>query len=161
MERLNLPPISVRIREGSKGNQLIFDEFRHKFVKLTPEEWVRQHFLHLMTRHLGYPASLIVVEASLIYNGMKKRFDLLAYNADGKPVAVVECKAPSVEITQRVFDQVAMYNKTLGVAYVMVTNGINHYACHIDHSGKTFKFLPEIPRYEEIAGDTVSLAKPG
>ncbi|HNW72415.1 MAG: type I restriction enzyme HsdR N-terminal domain-containing protein [Bacteroidales bacterium] len=157
MQRLNLPPISVRIREGSKGNQLIFDEFRRKFVKLTPEEWVRQHFLHLMTFHLGYPASLIVVEASVIYNGMKKRFDLLAYNADGKPVAVVECKAPTVEITQRVFDQVAMYNKTLGVSYVMVTNGLNHYACHIDHSGKTFRFLDDIPSYEEVTNPRITI----
>ncbi len=148
MEKLNLPDIEARTRIGKNGNQEIFDDIRKKFVRLTPEEWVRQHFLHLMTENLGYPASLIVVEAALKYNNMLKRFDILAYRADGKPAMVVECKNPGVEITQSVFDQVAMYNMTLTVDYLAVTNGISHYACRIDHEKRTYIFLKDIPAYE-------------
>jgi predicted type IV restriction endonuclease len=147
MKALNLPSITARIRESKTGKQEIFDEIRKKFVRLTPEEWVRQHFLQYMILYLGFPASLIVVEAAIIYNGMKKRFDILTYLADGNPFLVVECKAPSVEITQAVFDQVAMYNMTLAVNYLVVTNGLTHYSCHIDHPAKRYTFLKEIPKY--------------
>jgi hypothetical protein len=148
MEKLNLPDISARIRETENGKQEIFDEIRKKFVRLTPEEWVRQHFLHFMVSQLGIPASLIVVEAALKYNNLLKRFDILAYRANGKPCLVVECKSPKVQITQAVFDQAAMYNMTLTVDYLAVTNGISHYACRIDHDKRTFTFLKEIPTYE-------------
>ncbi len=150
MQQLNLPVISARLREGKNGKQEIFDGIRKKFVRITPEEWVRQHFLQFMTGQLGFPASLIVVEAMILYNGMKKRFDVLACDSDGKPLLVVECKAPSVEITQAVFDQVAMYNMTLTVDYIVVTNGISHYACKIDHQTRTYTFLKEIPAYEIV-----------
>jgi hypothetical protein len=148
MEKLNLPVINARTRLGKNGKEEIFDVIRRKFVRLTPEEWVRQHFLHFMVIQLGFPASLIVVEAALKYNNMLKRFDILAYNTGGKPAMVVECKSPDVEISQAVFDQVAMYNMTLGVDYLAVTNGISHYACHIDHARRTYIFLKDIPTYE-------------
>ncbi|MEI7726725.1 MAG: type I restriction enzyme HsdR N-terminal domain-containing protein [Bacteroidota bacterium] len=148
MEKLNLPHIEARTRIGKNGKEEIFDEIRKKFVRLTPEEWVRQHFLQWMIVHLGYPASLIVVEAALKYNNMLKRFDILAYGSDGRPCLVVECKSPGVEITQSVFDQVAMYNMTLTVDYLAVTNGIAHYACRIDHEKRTYAFLKDIPTYE-------------
>jgi predicted type IV restriction endonuclease len=147
MEKLNLPEISARIRAGESGRQEIFDEVRRKYVKLTPEEWVRQHFLLYMISQLGYPASLIVVEAALKYNNLLKRFDILAYRKDGTPCLVVECKAPSVEITQSVFDQVAMYNMTLQVDYLAVTNGLVHYTSKIDHVARTYSFLKEIPSF--------------
>jgi hypothetical protein len=150
MEKLNLPDIDARTRFGKNGKQEIFDEIRKKFVRLTPEEWVRQHFLHFMITELGFPASLIVVEAALKYNNMMKRFDILAYRADGKPCFVVECKSPDVEITQAVFDQVAMYNMTLTVDYIAVTNGISHYACKIDHEKRTYLFLKDIPAYHSL-----------
>ncbi|MCX6267870.1 MAG: type I restriction enzyme HsdR N-terminal domain-containing protein [Bacteroidetes bacterium] len=150
MEKLNLPDITTRIREGTSGKHEIFDEIRKKFVRLTPEEWVRQHFLHYMTGHLGFPASLIVVEAAIKYNQLVKRFDILAYRADGKPCMVVECKAPAVEITQAVFDQVAMYNMTLLVDYMVVTNGLTHYACRIDHEKRTYAFIQETPTYDLV-----------
>jgi hypothetical protein len=150
MQKLNLPDINARTRLGSNGKSEIFDEIRRKFVRLTPEEWVRQHFLHYMIIHLGFPASLIVVEASLIYNKMKKRFDVVAYNNTGKPMLIVECKAPEVKITQSVFDQVAMYNMTMKVGYLLVTNGLTHYACQIDHDKRSFAFLPELPKFEEL-----------
>ena len=148
MKKLNLPVITARTRVGKNGKQEIFDEIRKKFVRLTPEEWVRQHFLNFMVAYLGFPASLIVVEAELTYNQMKKRFDILAYLPDGNPCMVVECKAPTVEVTQVVLDQVAMYNMTLTVNYLAVTNGISHYACRIDHERRTYTFLKEIPTYD-------------
>jgi hypothetical protein len=150
MEKLNLPEIIVRTRVGIGGKEEIFDGVRKKFVRLTPEEWVRQHFLHFMIRQLGFPASLIVVEAALKYNKMVKRFDILAYRADGKPCFVVECKSSDVEITQAVFDQVAMYNMTLAVDFLAVTNGISHYACKIDHEKRTYTFLKDLPTYSSI-----------
>ncbi len=147
MEKLNLPDIAARIRMGKNGKQEIYDGIRKKFVRLTPEEWVRQHFLHFMILQLGFPATLIVVEGAMKYNNMAKRFDILAYRTDGKPCMVVECKSPGVEITQAVFDQVAMYNMTLTVDYLAVTNGMAHYACKIDHSSRTYTFLEEIPPF--------------
>jgi hypothetical protein len=150
MQKLNLPEISARTRLGANGKSEIFDEIRKKFVRLTPEEWVRQHFLHYMIFQLGFPASLIVVEATLTYNKMKKRFDVVAYNNTGKPMLIVECKAPEVKITQSVFDQVAMYNMTMKVGCLLVTNGLTHYACSIDHENQSYGFLPELPKFEDL-----------
>ena len=147
LHRLNLPEFDPRIREGKSGKHEIFDPIRKKFVKLTAEEWVRQNFLNFMVSHLGFPASLIMVEAELTYNGMKKRFDILACLADGNPLMVVECKAPAVEVTQAVFDQAAMYNMTLMSEYLVVTNGLTHYVCRIDHEKRSYTFLKEIPEY--------------
>jgi len=150
MEKLNLPDINARTRSGQNGKEEIFDEIRKKFVRLTPEEWVRQNFLHFMVFNLGFPASLIVVEASLTYNRMKKRFDILAYNNSGNPVMIVECKAPAIALTQDVFDQVAMYNMTLKVNYLVVTNGLAHYACLINHENRSYDFLDGLPNFEEV-----------
>jgi hypothetical protein len=154
MRKLNLPDFAPRLREGNNGKQEIFDPVRKKFVRLTPEEWVRQHFLNFMIAHLGFPASLIMVEAELTYNQLKKRFDILACLADGSPCMVVECKAPQVEVTQAVFDQVAMYNMTLLVDYLVVTNGLTHYACRIDHEKRTYTFLKDIPTYDLVKQQT-------
>ena len=153
MQQLNLPALVPRLRKGKSGKEEIFDEIRKRYVRLTPEEWVRQHFLQFMILQLGFPATLISVEAALKYNNMLKRFDILAYNSDGVPCLVVECKAPTVEITQAVFDQVAMYNMTLAVDYLAVTNGLAHFACKIDHPNKKYAFLKEIPTYEQVTRD--------
>ncbi|MEI6434055.1 MAG: type I restriction enzyme HsdR N-terminal domain-containing protein [Bacteroidota bacterium] len=150
MEKLNLPDITIRTRLGQNGKQDVFDEIRKKFVRLTDEEWVRQHFLHFMIFQLGFPASLIVVEATLNYNKMKKRFDILAYNNSGCPVMVVECKAPSITLTQAVFDQVAMYNMTLKVDYLVVTNGLAHFACRINHETNSYTFLQKLPEFTDL-----------
>jgi hypothetical protein len=150
MEKLNLPAFRSQIRSAKNGKQEIFDEIRRKFVRLTPEEWVRQHFLHYMIGQLGIPGSLIVVEAALKYNYLVKRFDILAYRTNGKPCLIVECKSPAIEITQSVFDQVAMYNMTLKVDYLAVTNGLRHYVCKIDHEERTYLFLPDIPDYDVL-----------
>jgi hypothetical protein len=151
MQTLNLPVAPLRIR--SKGEkQEVFDPVRKKFVSLTPEEWVRQHFIHYLVAHRNVPASLIAVEASLSYNRLKKRSDLVVFGKDGKPCLVVECKAPEVAVTQAVFDQVAMYNMTLKVPYLAVTNGLVHFACFIDHDSGKIIFLKEIPLYVDMSG---------
>ncbi len=148
--QLNLPAIDAKIRLGVNGNATIFDPFRKRYVRLTPEEWVRQHFLNYLNREMGYPVTLLVVEASLVYNGMKKRFDILAYSSRGLPVLIVECKAPTVSISQKVFDQVAMYNMSLLVPYLAVTNGLNHYACYIDRQAGQYRFLDKIPEFHAV-----------
>lgn len=151
-EQLNLPLFIPRLRQGKSGKEEIFDPYRKRFVRLTPEEWVRQHFLNFMTVHLGYPPSLIVVEAALLYHGLKKRADILAYSPAGKPFMIVECKSPATGITQEVFDQAAMYNMTLHVPCLVVTNGKEHYACEIDRKAGSYRFLKEVPGYGKMDG---------
>jgi len=149
MQTLNLPDAGLRIQSKNE-KQEVFDCVRKKFVALTPEEWVRQHFIHYLIHHLSVPVSLIAVEALLHYYRLKKRSDIVVYGKDGKPSLIVECKAPEVAMTQAVFDQVAMYNMTLKVPYLAVTNGLVHFACHIDHSSGKIVFLKEIPVYGEM-----------
>ena len=149
MQTLNLPGVVLRIR-NRKEKQEVFDSVRKKFVALTQEEWVRQHFIHYLTDHRNVPRSLIAVEASLNYHRLKKRSDIVVYGKDGSPCLIVECKAPEVAVTQAVFDQVAMYNMSLKVPYLAVTNGMVHFACHIDHDKGKIVFLKEIPEYEEM-----------
>jgi len=149
MQALNLPDTTLRIRmKGEK--QEVFDNVRKKFVALTPEEWVRQNFIHYLTDHRKVPRSLIAVEASLRYHRLKKRSDIVVYGKDGAPCLVVECKAPEVTMTQAVFDQVAMYNLSLKVPFLAVTNGMVHFACYIDHVTGRITFLKEIPEYEQM-----------
>ena len=149
MKELNLPEANPRIRTTGSRTE-IFDIIRRRFVRLSPEEWVRQHFIHYLISQVQVPASLIAVETTIQYNRLSKRCDIVVYNKTGKPVLIVECKAPEVEITQEVFDQVAMYNMTLQVNYLIVTNGLKHFVCHIDHEKRSYAFLKEIPGYAEL-----------
>ncbi len=153
-QKLNLPDMQPVLRSGPRGKEEIFDICRKRYVTLTPEEWVRQHFLHYMVLQLGYPASLIIVEAALRVNGMPRRFDILACLPGGRPGLVVECKAPNLVVTQAAFDQVARYNLELGVDYLAVTNGMTHYACRLNHELKDYQFLPMMPDYRTIGGTT-------
>jgi len=149
MRELNLPEASFRFRIKN-GKREVFDPVRKKHVSLTSEEWVRQHFLQFLIIHKKVPASLIAVEKSIKYNNLSKRCDVVVYNRDRQPVLIVECKAPEIEISQEVFRQVALYNMTLKVKYLVVTNGLDHYTCAIDHEKGLFEFLKEIPEYDEI-----------
>jgi len=149
MQTLNLPTYNFRIR-ASKDKNEIFDDIRKKFVVLTPEEWVRQNFISYLINEKRFPASLIVVEMSLKLNKMQKRSDIVVHDNNGNPLLIVECKAPSVQINQDVFDQVARYNMTFKVKYLIVTNGLDHYCCMIDHDNMNYQFLQEIPSYGEI-----------
>ncbi len=149
MKPLKLPPCSLRIKEGP-GNGLIYDSLRKKYVALTPEEWVRQHFVNYLTAWLGYPPGLIKIETSFRLNSMLRRADILVHDRAGEPVLIVECKAPEVKISQEVFDQVINYNFNYGVRYLIVTNGITHYAGRIDSASRSFVLLAAIPDYETL-----------
>ena len=146
MQNLNFPTYSFRLK-NSENNTHIFDVIRKKFVVLQPEEWVRQHCVQYLIQEKNYPISLINVEKVVLINGLKKRYDIVVFNPDGSLALVVECKAPKVKISQSVFDQIARYNLTLKATYLMVTNGLNHYFCTMNHHLESFEFLETLPNY--------------
>lgn len=146
MQKLNLPDFNFKIK-NSENKMLIFDNLRKKYLVLTPEEWVRQHFVHYLISEKKYPISLIAIEKQLTLNTRKKRTDILVFNQIGTPELIVECKAPSVKITQDTFDQIARYNLKLNANYLIVTNGLTHFYCKMDFKNKTYIFLKDIPAY--------------
>ncbi|MFV0390860.1 MAG: type I restriction enzyme HsdR N-terminal domain-containing protein [Paludibacteraceae bacterium] len=149
MWQLNLPTYQFRIKQTEKG-YFILDTFRRRYVKVTPEEWVRQHFLRFLTEVKGYPSGLIVVEKQLELNGMTKRCDAVLFDLQGIPKLLIELKAPDVPITQAVFDQVAVYNTKLNVEFFMVSNGLNHYCYKVNSENTTYDFLDGIPDYQSL-----------
>ncbi|MBZ0328171.1 MAG: type I restriction enzyme HsdR N-terminal domain-containing protein [Altibacter sp.] len=146
MQELNFPGYQFRFK-SNENKSLIFDEVRKKFVVLTPEEWVRQHVIHFLHSEKKYPLSHINVEKQLKLHNTVKRYDIVVFNADGSIHLMVECKAPSVEITQDTFDQIARYNLVLDATYLMVTNGLEHYYCRMDLENQRYVFLKDIPLY--------------
>ncbi|WP_298420665.1 type I restriction enzyme HsdR N-terminal domain-containing protein [uncultured Kordia sp.] len=147
MEPLNFPKYTFRFK--NRENKIyIFDAIRKKFVVLTPEEWVRQHTVQFLLQEKKYPISLMNVEKELIFNGLKKRYDVVIFNSDGSIFLVVECKRSTITINQKTFDQIAQYNMILEAEYLMVTNGLNHYYCTMDYEAKRYDFLREIPDYK-------------
>lgn len=149
MEKLNLPPAEIRKRIQG-GVPEIFDEVRRKYVVLTSEEWVRQHFVHYLMNYLNVPLSLIAVEKSLKLNRMMKRADILVYGKNTRQLLMVECKAPQVKISQKVFDQVARYNIALKVPFLAVTNGMEHFCIRIDFRNKSYSFCQKIPDFDQL-----------
>lgn len=149
IEKLNLPSFEMRIIQ-QQGKTVIFDPFRKKHVRLTPEEWVRQNFAQYLVRYKNYPAGLISTETLVKIGDKKNRSDILIYNNSAEIIAVVECKAPTVTINQNIFDQVAAYNYQLQTHYLMISNGLVHYCCKINPDKKRYDFLKEIPFYKEI-----------
>ena len=146
MQKLNLPIYSIKLKK--KGNKtLVFDPIRKKYIVLTPEEWVRQNFIQFLINEKNYPASLIALEMGIDLLNTKKRCDIVLYNTKGLPHMIVECKAPSIKISQDTFDQIARYNMTLKTDLLVVTNGMQHYICIMDHQDKRYNFLKEIPNY--------------
>ncbi len=150
---LNLPPVTLKTRIEDDIVK-VYDPLRHKYVALTPEEFVRQHFTAYLRDALGYPASLMANEVKVELNGMAKRCDTLVYsNLHGaQPLMVVEYKAPDVEINQATFDQIVRYNMILKARFLVVSNGIRHYCCAIDYTTGTYNFLPQIPPYSMFLG---------
>ena len=146
MQKLNFPSYTFRLK-SNENKTLIFDIIRKKYVVLTPEEWVRQHTIFYLIKEKKYPISLIAVEKQLKINSMIKRTDIVVFNTDGTPEILVECKSPSVVISQDTFDQIARYNLTVKSNYLIVTNGLNHYYCQIDVEKENYVFLNDIPNY--------------
>jgi type I site-specific restriction endonuclease len=147
MQPLNLPSYPFKLK-SNENKTLIFDNFRKKYVVLTPEEWVRQHVAQFLVDQKNYPVSLIAIEKQLSINGLKKRTDIVVYNREGNPEIIVECKAPNVAISQDTFDQIARYNLKLQASYLVVTNGLEHYFCQMDLINKSYLFLKDIPSYK-------------
>lgn len=149
MYRLNLPTYNIKIKENN-GKQFIFDILRRKYVSLTPEEWVRQHFIHYLTEHKGYPATLIANEVELRCGQKRLRCDSVLYNNAIQPRMIIEYKAPVIQLTQKVFDQISAYNMLMHVDYLIVSNGIDHYCCRMDYNNRTYVFFKEIPEYQQL-----------
>jgi hypothetical protein len=147
--QLNLPAYPVKVRESRTGEKEIWDAFRRKYVRLTPEEWVRQHFLHFLCHDKFYPASLVAVEKSLTIQGKQRRFDAVVFKG-GTPAVLMEFKAPEVKLTQAVFDQVALYNFALHADYLIISNGLSHYGCKMDYSRHRWHILEEIPDFRSL-----------
>ena len=143
MQKLNLPSYQFKLK-NSENKQLIFDIIRKKYVVLTPEEWVRQNFIHFLIYEKKYPISLIAIEKQLTINQLKKRFDALVFNTDGKPHILIECKAPSIKISQNTFDQIARYNIKIKANFLIITNGLTHYCCKFDSKNEQYIFLKNI-----------------
>lgn len=139
----------MRLRQ-SDGHRQVFDVLRRKYVALTPEEWVRQHFVHFLIDHKGYPKGLMANEVELRVGEKRLRCDTLLYNRVLQPLMIMEYKAPEICITQKVFDQVSAYNLLLHVDYLVVSNGRQHYCCRMDYEKRTYTFLQDIPDYDGI-----------
>lgn len=146
MQPLNFPAYDFKIKTSDKVTQ-IFDIVRRKYVALTPEEWVRQHFIHYLVNEKKFPRTLLAVEMNIVMNKLKKRCDIVGYDKTAKPILIVECKAPKVKISQAAFDQIARYNIALKVKYLAVSNGMNHYACEINFDQNDYRFLKELPEF--------------
>jgi hypothetical protein len=146
MQKLNLPNYNFKLK-SSENKTLIFDNLRKKYLVLTPEEWVRQNFVSFLIDQKKYPTSLIALEKQLIINNRKKRTDILIFDKNGKHDIIVECKAPSIKITQDTFDQIARYNLKLKANYLIVTNGLEHFYCKMDFVKEAYIFLKDIPDY--------------
>lgn len=164
--RLNLPSAQFRVKLCDDGVWRIHDRLRRRFVALTPEEWVRQNFVDWLITAKGFPEHLMANEVALTFNDTRRRCDTVLFAPSASaapgslcPLAVVEYKAPGIEITQRVFDQIARYNMVMGAPLLIVSNGMRHFCCLTcqEHSGqgsgesRPYTFLRDIPDYQHIS----------
>ncbi len=149
MRQLNLPSYEYELR-NQDGRRVILDPIRKRFVPLTDEEWVRQHFVQYLLRNMEVPPASISIEVSIPIRDRYYRADIVVYDRQIKPVLVVECKRPSVKIGQEAFNQIGHYNTGLQVPYLIVTNGMRHYCCVVDHLQRSYHFLDEIPSYQKM-----------
>lgn len=148
---LALPAAGLRIEPASgSGRPKVFDPRRNRWVTLTPEEWVRQHFVEMLVNEKGYFPGNIANEIAITLNDTSRRCDTVVFDRFKRPLIIVEYKAPSVAITQRVFDQIVRYNMVLRADYLIVSNGLQHFCCHIDYGNMTYAFLQDIPSRAEV-----------
>jgi hypothetical protein len=147
MLKLSFPNYEFRLKKIDE-KRFIFDEIRKKYIELTAEEWVRQNCIKYLVNEKKYKSQLIAVEKKIILNNLTKRFDIIAYDNNGDPNLLVECKAPNIAIKQQTFDQILSYNRVINSKYLMITNGIIHYYCKIDNIDNKINFLKDIPNYK-------------
>lgn len=148
---LNLPAAPLHVKIGQAGRQVVFDPLRRRFVTLTAEEWVRQHFVSFLVNERGYPQGLLANEVGITVGGASRRCDTVLYAREGgAPLLIVEYKAPQIVITESVFTQVQSYNSVLRAHYLIVSNGLQHFCCQLDYENHRVKFLPQVPHYTEL-----------
>ena len=155
---LNLPPYEINVREQN-GRRQIFDFLRRRYVALTPEEWVRQHFVHFLVEHKGYPKGLLANELELRVGEKRLRCDTVLYDRALHPQMIIEYKAPDITLTQRVFEQITTYNLLLHVDYLIISNGCQHYCCRMNYEQRSYQFLSDIPDYSTLTNDNGLLTK--
>ena len=148
MFKLNLPEFDYKLRKA-EGKVWIFDGIRKKYIVLTPEEWVRQHFINFLVHEKKYPRSLIRVEGGLVYNELRKRTDIVIFGRGGAPWMVVECKSPAQQVSDTTLAQASVYNATLKAGYVCITNGLVHLYARIDWQERKTIQLNDIPVFPE------------
>lgn len=149
MLKLNIPTFQMKL-SGTHERPKILDILRRKFVALTPEEWVRQHFIHFLIEHKGYPSALMANEVALSCGNKQLRADTVLYDRDLNARMIIEYKAPTIKITKRVFEQVTAYNFLLHVDYLIVSNGLTHYCCKMNYENNSYMLLTSIPDYKDI-----------
>jgi hypothetical protein len=147
MQQLNLPPFDYKLKKAD-GKVWIFDGIRKKYIVLTPEEWVRQHFINYLITDFKYPKSLLKVEGGLLYNTLQKRSDIIVFNREGKPWMIIECKSPAVKLSPETLMQASVYNATLRAKYLTVSNGLLHFCATIDWTAGTTTLLNNLPEFE-------------
>jgi type I site-specific restriction endonuclease len=149
MHKLNLPEFDIKLRKAD-GKVWIFDGIRKKYIVLTPEEWVRQHFIHYLIAEKKYPRSLIKVEGGLVYNQLQKRSDIVVFDRLGKPWMIIECKSPTMAVSPATLTQASVYNSTLKAGYLSVTNGLVHLCAHIDWEARKTTLLRDFPSFDAL-----------
>ena len=148
---MNLPEYKdLRMRMTEDGKHEVLDILRRRFVSLTPEEWVRQHFIHFLIIEKGYPQGLLANEVELKVADKKLRCDSVLFDQNRQPKVVIEYKAESVELTPKVIRQITTYNMLLNVDYLMISNGLVHLCLHYEKNDDKWVFVKEIPQYEEL-----------
>jgi hypothetical protein len=149
MQGLNLPPVHLKIRK-QENKEYVFDRLRKQFVRLTPEEFVRQHFINYLIEHKNYPEGLLANEVSIELGNLNRRCDTVLYDNFLQARMIIEYKAPTIAIDQHVFDQIVRYNMSLHVAWLIVSNGLQHFCCYIDNEKQKYFFKKEIPPYDRL-----------
>tara|TARA_B100000780_G_scaffold84358_1_gene57714 strand:- start:600 stop:1037 length:438 start_codon:yes stop_codon:yes gene_type:complete len=144
MLKLNFPSFEFKLKMRN-NKTFIFDILRKNFFLLTPEEWVRQHVIHFLVLTQNISANHIGIEKKIVINKMTKRFDLVVFNNNGNAKLLIECKAPSVKVDQKVFDQIAIYNKQLNSEFLMITNGLSHHYFKSNNNSKSYTFIKDFP----------------
>jgi hypothetical protein len=148
---LNLPVAQLKLSKVGES-YFVFDEWRKKKLLLTPEEWVRQNLLHFLVNDLKYPKNLIASEQGIQVASMTRRCDALVYGKDGRPKMIVECKAPTIKLTEATFMQIAQYNSVLNVDFLLVSNGLEHIIARINRVSNKIDYLIEFPTYDQLNG---------
>ncbi len=145
------PNIKYPVKIITKADKkYIFDHIRKKYVRLTPEEWVRQNFIKYLIEEKNYPKGLIGIEQKIPGKEQKQRTDIIVYSKNAQVLMIIECKAENIKLTQEVFDQAVRYNMQYNTSYLVLTNGKNHYICKINKDNKSYNFLKKLPEYKNL-----------